>query len=74
MPSETLAGYRRNTHLTLDKPFSFDDNDYFANAKELYLPPPLLAFKLHSMVRRDYKVRNPMDLQSGFLGNNRNMW
>jgi len=53
---------------------SNEDNDYFANAKELYLPPPLLAFKLHSMVRRDYKVRNPMDLQSGFLGNNRNMW
>ena len=53
---------------------SNEDNDYFANAKELYLPPPLLAFKLHSMVRRDYKVRNPMDLQSGFLGNNRSMW
>jgi Zn-dependent peptidase ImmA (M78 family) len=50
------------------------DNDFFANARELYIPPPLLAFKLHSMMRRDYKVRNPIDLQSGFLGGNRNMW
>jgi Zn-dependent peptidase ImmA (M78 family) len=53
---------------------SDDDRDYFANARELYIPPPLLAFKLHSMVKRDYKLRNPMDLQSGFLGGNRNMW
>jgi len=51
-----------------------NDDDFFANARELYIPPPLLAFKLHSMMRRDYKVRNPVDLQSGFLGGNRDMW
>jgi Zn-dependent peptidase ImmA (M78 family) len=53
---------------------SNEDNDYFANARELYMPPHLLAFKLHSMMKRDYKVRNPIDLQSGFLGKNRDMW
>jgi len=53
---------------------SNEDNDYFTNARELYIPPPLLAFKLHSMVRRDYKIRNPMDLQSGFLGGNKERW
>ena len=49
-------------------------SDYFANARELYMPPHLLAFKLHSMMKRDYKVRNPIDLQSKFLGKNRSMW
>ena len=52
---------------------SYDDN-FFANARELYVPPPLLAFKLHSMMRRDYEVRNPIDLRSEFLGGNRDMW
>ena len=32
------------------------NNDFFANAKELYIPPPLLAFKLHSMYF--FKVTN----------------
>lgn len=50
------------------------DNNFFANARELYIPPPLLAFKLHSMMRRDYKVRNPIDLRSKFLGGNKDMW
>ena len=53
---------------------SNEDSDYFASARALYMPPHLLAFKLHSMMKRDYKVRNPIDLQSGFLGKNRNMW
>ena len=53
---------------------SNEDSNYFANARELCIPPPLLAFKLHSMMRRDYKVRNPMDLQSGFLGASKNIW
>ena len=53
---------------------SNEDNGYFANAGELNIPPPLLAFKLHSMMRRNYKVRTPMDLQSGFLGASKNMW
>ena len=53
---------------------SNDDHDFFANAKELHIPPPLLAFKLHSMMKRDYKVRNPIDLQSSFLGGEKNIW
>jgi Zn-dependent peptidase ImmA (M78 family) len=52
----------------------YDDRDYFATARELYIPPPLLAFKLYSMMRRGYDVRNPVDLQSGFLGGNKSMW
>jgi len=51
-----------------------NNNDFFANARSLYIPPPLLAFKLHSMMRRDYEVRNPIDLRSGFLGGNKDMW
>jgi len=51
-----------------------NNNDFFSNAKELYIPPPLLAFKLHSMMRRDYEVRNPIDLRGGFLGGNKDMW
>jgi Zn-dependent peptidase ImmA (M78 family) len=52
----------------------YDDRDYFATARELYIPPPLLAFKLYSMMRRGFDVRNPVDLQSGFLGRKTDMW
>ena len=44
------------------------DKDYFTVAKELYIPPPLLAFKLLSMMRRGFDLRSPVILQSGFLG------
>ena len=53
---------------------AYDDRDFFATARELYIPPPLLGFKLYSMARRGFDVRNPVDLQSGFLGRNKNMW
>lgn len=53
---------------------SNEDSDYFASARELYMPPHLLAFKLHSMMKRDYKVRSPIDLKSGFLGKPQSMW
>jgi len=53
---------------------SNEDSDYFANARELYMPPHLLAFKLHSMMKRDYKVRSPIDLHSGFLAKDRDKW
>ena len=46
---------------------SNDDIDYFTLASELYIPPPLLAFKLHSMMLRDYKVSSPEGLHSKFL-------
>ena len=49
------------------------DRDYFSAAKELYFPPPLLAFKLHSMISRGYDLKNPALLHSKFLGKNR-MW
>ena len=42
--------------------------DFFSIARELYVPPPLLAFKQYSMMRRGYDVRNPIDLDSQFLG------
>jgi len=42
--------------------------DFFASARELYVPPPLLAFKLFSMARRGYEVWSPIDLDSKFLG------
>lgn len=42
--------------------------DYFAAARSLRVPAPLMAFKLYSMMRRGYKVRNPAELDSKFLG------
>jgi Zn-dependent peptidase ImmA (M78 family) len=53
---------------------AYDGQDYFATARALYIPPPLFAFKLYSMMRRGFDVRNPVDLQSGFLGGNKGMW
>ena len=47
-----------------------NDSDYFAAARELLMPPPLFAFKLYSMMKRDFKVHNPVGLQSGFLSDN----
>ena len=44
------------------------DGDYFFMAKMLHLPPPLLTFKLRSMIQRGYNLKNPAMLQSGFLG------
>ena len=45
-----------------------EHTDFFSTACELYVPPPLLAFKLYSMMRRGYEVRSPIDLDSKFLG------
>ena len=67
-----LADFLVSDEDVLDA-ISYDEQDYFSTARQLYIPPPLLAFKLHSMMKRDYKVRNPVDLQSGFLGGN-DMW
>ena len=50
------------------------DCDYFANARELNMPPHLLAFKLFSMMHRGYSVRNPIGLSSNFLGKNTEQW
>ena len=44
-----------------------EDMDFFRSARTLYVPPPLLAFKLYSMMRRGYEVRSPIDLESQFL-------
>jgi len=43
-------------------------HDYFSIARELYIPPAFLSFKLYSMMRRGYDVRPPIDLDSKFLG------
>jgi len=44
------------------------EGEYFSTAGILYMPPALLAFKLHSMIERGFKLRNPVDLKSDFLG------
>ena len=44
------------------------DMDFFSTARSLYVPPPLFAFKIYSMMRRGYEVRSPIDLDSRFLG------
>ena len=43
-------------------------DDYFAAASGLYIPAPLFAFKLYSMMQRDYPLRPPMDPDGKFLG------
>jgi len=43
-------------------------DDYFAAARGLSVPAPLFAFKLYSMMQRGYQVRNPVELESRFLG------
>jgi Zn-dependent peptidase ImmA (M78 family) len=45
------------------------EGDFFTTAKELEIPPPLLAFKLYSMAQRGFEVKNPMNLTSKFLRN-----
>jgi len=51
-----------------------EDRNYFSAASELYLPPPLFAFKLYSMMQRGHNVRNPVDLDSRFLGRSTTKW
>ena len=41
--------------------------DYFTAAGKLSIPAPLFAFKLYSMTRRGYPMRNSLDLDSKFL-------
>jgi Zn-dependent peptidase ImmA (M78 family) len=52
---------------------SDEGRDYFSAARELYMPPPLFAFKLDSMMKRGYDVRSPVNLDSRFLANS-SMW
>ena len=42
-------------------------DDYFTAASSLYIPAPLFAFKLYSMMQRGFEVRNPAELNSRFL-------
>ena len=44
------------------------DMDYFKTAKVLCIPAPLLDFKLYSMMRRGFAVKNVDGLNSRFLG------
>ena len=43
------------------------DVDFFTIAKILNVPPPLLNFKLYSMMQRGLPVKNPEPLNSRFL-------
>jgi hypothetical protein len=65
--NQFLADFLASDENVLDI-IKHEDMDYFGTARELEIPPPLLAFKLYSMMRRGYDVRSPMDLQGGFLG------
>jgi len=51
-----------------------EDKNYFSAARSLYLPAPLFAFKLYSMMQRGYDVRNPDVLDSNFLSRDTERW
>ena len=61
-----LADFLVSDEMTLEA-ISNSESNYFATASILYLPPELLAFKLHSMMGRGLPVKNPVDLKSNFL-------
>ena len=61
-----LANFLVSDEQVLDA-IAVESPDYFDLASTLYIPPPLLAFKLYSMMQRGHKVRNPVDLKSDFL-------
>lgn len=65
-----LADFLTSDENVLDV-VSNDYMDYFEAACELSLPPPLLAFKLYSMMQRGYDVHNPFDLNNRFLRDSR---
>jgi Zn-dependent peptidase ImmA (M78 family) len=46
---------------------SDENEDFFSISGRLCVPPPLLAFKLYSMMRRGFRVQSPLDLDSRFL-------
>jgi Zn-dependent peptidase ImmA (M78 family) len=41
---------------------------YFNAASRLMIPPQLLSFKLHSMIERGHRVKNPVEPDSKFMG------
>ena len=49
------------------------ESDFFATARTLKIPPPLMAFKLYSMIQRGFNLKNPADLKSNFLAG-KEMW
>jgi Zn-dependent peptidase ImmA (M78 family) len=51
-----------------------EERDYFSAARELYMPAPLFAFKLYSMVQRGYDLRVPVELDSRFLARSEDRW
>ena len=68
-----LADFLVSDEETLDV-ITYGDKNHFHAAAELSLPPPLLAFKLHNMVRRGHKVNIPMELNSSFLKKDAKEW
>ena len=64
--NQFLADFLVSDEEVLDTVTSGNDG-YFSTASKLYLPPELLAFKLHSMMGRGLPVENPVDLKSNFL-------
>jgi len=70
--NDFLANFLVSDKRVLES-ISNSEGDYFFTAKELCIPPPLLAFKLHGMMHRGFEVRNPMNLESKFFGR-KGMW
>ena len=43
------------------------DGNFYTTAAELFMPPPLLAIKIYSMVQRGHDVKSPEGINSKFL-------
>jgi len=63
-----LADFLTGDEEVLDMLSSHDG--FYDLASVLYLPPPLLGFKLYSMMQRGLPVKSPVDLKSDFLAQN----
>jgi len=50
------------------------EHDFLSASFELRMPPQLFAFKVYNMIRRGHNLRNPIDLDSRFLGAKKNQW
>ena len=64
--NQFLADFLASDEEVLDVVARGNDG-YFSTASEMHLPPELLAFKLHSMMKRGLPVRSPVDLKGTFL-------
>ena len=62
-----LANFLVSDDEILESMANPEGNFYFT-AAELFIPPPLLAIKVYSMVQRGHKIKIPENIDSKFLG------